>query len=391
MERRNTKNKERGNGQGTIYFSKALNCYVAQYFEVSGKRKTLKQKKNEKVGDFKKRFNNILSSINQGTYISSSDVTFISLLCNIVDQKYKDGLVSTCTHNRDLQTITQIQKVCSNFCNKPIQKISSADIEHSKEAMRDYSNSVIDKIWILLNRTFKVAITRRLIIWNPIDNITVSKPISKKETKTIDALTIEEEQHLRNIFSTSEKNHKYKGIILFQLNTGMRIGEVLCLTFNDIDLDNNIIHITKTFTRDENDHLVIGSHTKTFSRKTNIDKGKRDFPITPQLRNILDDLLITKVKNINNMLFWDYNNNSLIYPYEINAYLSRINAKYNICKQPLSSHVLRHTFITRCRENGVDLSVIQKIVGHAQGSSITNEIYTSISQDFINQELLKKK
>ena len=117
-----------------------------------------KQRKNEKVGDFKRRFNDILSSINRGTYISSSDVTFISLLCNIVDQKYKDGLVSTCTHNRDLQTITQIQKVCSNFCNKPIQKISSADIEHSKEAMRDYSNSVIDKIWILLNRTFKEKI-----------------------------------------------------------------------------------------------------------------------------------------------------------------------------------------------------------------------------------------
>jgi integrase len=391
MERRNKKTKERGNGQGTIYFSEALNCYVAQYVEVTGKRKTLKQRKNEKVGDFKRRFNDILSSINQGTYIASSDITFISLLCDIVDQKYKDGLVSTCTHNRDLQTIAQIKKVCSNFCNKPIQKINSVDIDNSKEAMRNYSNSVIDKIWILLNRTFKVAISRRIIIWNPIDNITVSKPISKKETKTIDALTIEEEQHLRNIFSTNEENHKYKDIILFQLNTGMRIGEVLCLTLDDIDLDNNVIHITKTFTRDESEHLIVGKHTKTFSRKTNIDKGKRDFPITLQIKNILDNILSSKLKNINNMLFWDYTNNSLIYPYEINSYLSRINAKYNICKQHLSSHVLRHTFITRCRENGVDLSVIQKIVGHTQGSSITNEIYTSISQNFINQELLKKK
>ena len=55
MERRNKKNKERGNGEGTIYYSEALGCYVAQYTEPSGKRKTLKQKKNEKTTDFKKR------------------------------------------------------------------------------------------------------------------------------------------------------------------------------------------------------------------------------------------------------------------------------------------------------------------------------------------------
>lgn len=55
MERRNKNVKSRGNGEETIYFSKALNCYVAQYVEPSGKRKTLKQNKNEKVSDFKKK------------------------------------------------------------------------------------------------------------------------------------------------------------------------------------------------------------------------------------------------------------------------------------------------------------------------------------------------
>ena len=54
MERRNKKVKERGNGEGTLYFSETLQCYVAQYVEPSGKRKTIKQKKNEKVGEFKK-------------------------------------------------------------------------------------------------------------------------------------------------------------------------------------------------------------------------------------------------------------------------------------------------------------------------------------------------
>ena len=44
MERRNKKVKERGNGEGTIYFSQALNCYVAQYVEPSRKKKNTETK-----------------------------------------------------------------------------------------------------------------------------------------------------------------------------------------------------------------------------------------------------------------------------------------------------------------------------------------------------------
>lgn len=51
--------------------------------------------------------------------------------------------------------------------------------------------------------------------------------------------------------------------------------------------------------------------------------------------------------------------------------------------------MLRHTFITRCRERGMDKLIIQELVGHVEESSITDEIYTDISQNFIKQELAK--
>lgn len=78
-----------------------------------------------------------------------------------------------------------------------------------------------------------------------------------------------------------------------------------------------------------------------------------------------------------------------ITPIEINSYLHRINKKYDICSSSLHSHRLRHTFITRCVENGLFPKVIQNLVGHVEGSTITNNVYTSISYDFMQEELKK--
>ena len=87
-------------------------------------------------------------------------------------------------------------------------------------------------------------------------------------------------------------------------------------------------------------------------------------------------------------MFWNYQKNTYITPGEITSYLQRINEKHNICSS-LHSHKLRHTFITRCVEKGLFPKVIQSLVGHIEGSTITNDVYTSISNDFIQQELKK--
>ena len=75
--------KIKGNGEGTLYKSAKTGLYVGQYV-VNGKRKSVYQKKNEKIGDFKKRFNDVLSSIHTGTYIEKSNET----LYNICNNRY---------------------------------------------------------------------------------------------------------------------------------------------------------------------------------------------------------------------------------------------------------------------------------------------------------------
>ena len=62
------------------------------------------------------------------------------------------------------------------------------------------------------------------------------------------------------------------------------------------------------------------------------------------------------------------------------------NAKHKIAPN-LSSHILRHTRITRMQEEHIPLPVIQYLVGHVQGSNITNDVYTTIDLNFVKKEL----
>ena len=221
------------------------------------------------------------------------------------------------------------------------------------------------------------------------DDETLIKPISIKETKKIEALSIKEEKQLRKILNTKEINHKYRNIVLLQLDTGMRIGEVLARSKDDIDFKNNTLNIHNTLTKDKEGKTILGRHTKTYNKRTGIDSGKRTISLNDEVKQILTEQTKNKITNINNLLFWDYDTNSFISYYEINSWLKRLNKKYKITNLDLSSHNLRHTYITRLREAGVDIKIIQYLVGHVEGSSITDNVYTSISKEFIESELQK--
>lgn len=392
-ERTNKNVKVRGNGEGTIYFSEALQKYVAQYIEPStGKRKTLTQRKNEGNKAFKDRFNKVMNDINQGTYVRKSNETCLEIIKNYVEQKHNDGIVSDRSYIRDLNTISQLEATCDNWINKSVQKVTTDDIEKSKAKIRTYAKNTIDKIWRFINKIFEISVSRRKIIYNPMLDQTLTKPISLKETIPVEALTIDEENKLIKILNTS-RNVQYRNIVLLQLYTGARIGEILALSRDCIDLKNNTMTIYRTLTRDIKDKVILGEHTKTYNKKTGIDKGKRTFPMSTNVRKIVDEILKSKVTNVHNLLFWDYKKNRLITDGMINSYLDRINIidknKETKIVDNLSTHKLRHTFITRCQENGMPLVVIQSLVGHVEGSSITNDTYTSVSLDFMKQELKK--
>ncbi|MFR1777296.1 MAG: tyrosine-type recombinase/integrase [Clostridia bacterium] len=387
---KNKRTKSVGNGEGTLYYSEKLKIYVFQYYDTNNKRKTVKQHKNETNKHFKDRVTEIKNKLNNGTYIEKRTDTTKMIIENYIQQKFNDGITKGNSYKREKETLQQIIKCCDNFINKPIQKVTLNDIQIAKENIKEYSSSTINKIWRLLTKAFSIASSPsvKLITFNIMNDENLKKPISNKKTKKIEPLTQKEREKLEYVLNHEEKNHKYRNIVKMEWITGMRIGEVLARSIDDITNDNTLF-IHNTLTIDENGNTILGKHTKTYNKQTGIDEGERYFPIVAELEQILNEEVSKKVTNIYKLLFWNYEKNTFITTSEINSWLRRINEKYNISKKSLHNHRLRHDRITQWKEQHMELNAIQYLAGHIEGSEITEKHYIDTSKNFAFKEYQK--
>lgn len=279
-----------------------------------------------------------------------------------------------------------MEKCCKSFIYKPIQKVTTSDIKKalpnlvelkiinpktSETTVKIYSQNIIDKLYMFLNKGFKIATSERIIQFNLMENESIKKPKSKRESEKVEALTVDEEKKLISVLKKS--NHKYKNIILLSLFIGTRIGETLAITRDNIDLKNNSIIIKKALTKDKNNRTILANKTKT-------EAGKRTIFLTDNAKNILRNILKTNITNMYNLIFFDYKRNTFITPNEINCFLQRLNEKEKICKH-IHTHMLRHTYATRCIEAGMSAKVLQQNLGHKKIQT-TLDTYTTVFNKF---------
>ena len=300
-----------------------------------------------------------------------TEKTIAILAQEIEDSKYRMGKTKANAYNTNMSTLARIKKC--KFANIPIDRVTRKQIEDFLQEERVKSNSTIKKDYRMLKYVYEYASHRMHIINNFFEGINaIERPKSLKEDKDVVALTITEQNKLEDYLETHSS--RYKNIILLCLYTGMRIGEVLALNYtDDIDLENKMIKITKTLTKDRNKKTVIGP-TKTKS-------GKRNIEINELTEDIINDSINNKIENKNKILYCQ-ENGQLYVDNTINSAFKRICKNAGITK-PVNTHMLRHTFATRCIEAGVDLPVLQKLMGHANIETTINtygDIYNYYKQ-----------
>lgn len=381
---------KRGNGEGTIFFSEKLNRWVGQFTagrKADGKlnRKSVYGKTRKEV---KEKMTKALAEVQTNTYIDKTDITIGQLGEELINKKIESNNIRESTYYRLEGTFKHIKE--SNLYNAKIQKVTSVELQDFMNTKKEYANSYIDKIYELLNSIFKEAINREYIYKNPLN--VVLKPKSLKNDKKVEALTTEEQKQ----FLQAVKGEIYENIFMIALYTGMRIGEILALTPDDIDLDNNIISINKTLTKNKDGKYILGKTTKTYN-------SCREIPITMLFKSNLEDALNNFISNKNNLIF-THSNGNIIAPSSINTAFKKIckNANIhctihktrrdkkiiNLKTSTCNTHMLRHTFATRCIESGMSAPVLQKLLGHKNIKTTINT-YTSVFDKFRNDEMDK--
>lgn len=169
----------------------------------------------------------------------------------------------------------------------------------------------------------------------------------------------------------------FKFGVLISLLTGLRIGELCALKWEDIDIDERIISIKRTMQRVQ----VEGKETKTeiiiTTPKTNA--SIRQIPIP----RILNDYIQTFKSENNQFVLTNLKGNYIeprVMQYRFEKYIKSAGiSKANF-------HALRHTFATRCIEAGVDVKVLSEILGHSS-VNITLDRYVHNSIDYKKENI----
>jgi len=315
--------------------------YHLQYFdEIEGRKKRIS------TGESRKSEALLFVSRFQESRQIQQPFNYISLLDFI--QRYKDYLSANFSKKYLATVSIHLRRFSENIGDKPLSDIRMNEVELFLTGIAGESKVKSKKYYVSLNSLFNKAVQWDYITINPASKIKPPK-IPKNNPIFIT------EDELNQIIS-KEPNQELKDIYLVLFHTGMRLGELINLKWNQVSISEKIIRLI---------------NSEDFTTK---GKRERTIPINDNLVKVFFERY-PKLININ-QLNYVFNKHGIKYSgdYISKSFKKIVNSCENI-NHSTHLHSLRHGFATHLVKKGISLAIIKDLLGHVDYK--TTLIYSS--------------
>lgn len=361
--------------EGSVYQRKD-GYWVAKYFPRQGAKARYVYGKSE--AEARRKLRELKRSPDTLLQKSPAKVAAIEYFKNWLSV-YKRPSVKASTYDRIESVINGT--IATAFEGMSIGDITSLDCQNviNELTYEGKSFSAVKKVYDTMNACFKHAFLKKDINDNPM--LVVECPsASNYESKDARALSVEEEDKLikelnRKYVSSGGLVYTYRDAYITILNTGLRLGEMVALDWEDIDFESNIIHVRKAaviVSKRDAAGTATGQQEQIIQPTPKSKSGNRRVPINKKAR---EALLRLKKDADGSPFVLNTRNHNRTY---CNTIFRQLTRAYKNCMIPNAGvHTLRHTFATRLFERGADVKDVSVLLGHA-GVGITYNTYIHV-------------
>ena len=314
---------------------------------------------------------NLRTEYDNKNYINSNDISFYELY-ELWFQSYKDTVKPSSLY------VTQnvLQHILEYFGNVKVKKITTLFCQKYLNKNKDFSYSHVKKLKSYTSLILKYAVKMQIIQFNPMINATIPK--RNEKTKSEDTLYYTKDE-LKQFLEIVDSYNNTEWKVLFRLLafTGARKGEILALTWNDINFSENTIDINKTLASTKTAVVVQSPKSKSSIRNVSIDTETARLLRLWKLKQREEFFKLGIIPKTKQLVFCNSQNGFkwIFFP---NYTLKKICDQHNF--KLIKIHGFRHTHASLLFESGnMSIKAVQHRLGHSDIQTTMN-IYTHVTQ-----------